>query len=53
MPVTIGEFEVIAGPEPAAPKDSPKVDPKPALSERAFQELARRERARKLRTRAT
>lgn len=52
MPVTIGEFEVVAGPEPA-PKDSPRSDPKPALGERAWQELARRERARKLRTRAT
>lgn len=54
MPVTIGEFEVVAGSEPSARDSAAKPEAKqPPLSEREFRALARKRRARELRTRAS
>jgi hypothetical protein len=53
MPVTIGEFEVVAGSPPAERQDAGKDARKPELDERALQAHARKRRSRELRTRAS
>lgn len=53
MPVTVGEFEVVAAPE-GAPREAVAAAPgKPALDERQWSRAAQRQRARALRTRCT